>query len=116
MNLADDWQTATEQFADAFGEAYTLARGSQTTAVTAQPWDTGYETTGPNGMLTVINARELLVPIDEYALAGEPVTPRQGDRLIDPAGRVWEILPIAGRPAYERHTENWLLRTKEIAA
>lgn len=114
MTFTTDWDAATDQLAEVFGEPVTLLRGAQETAVTAEYWDREYEATGPNGMLTVVNARDVLVAVDDYAFAGAAVQPRQGDRLTDAAGRTWEVLPIAGRPAFERHGNRWLLRTKEI--
>ena len=114
MAFADDWDAATDQLSEAFGESLTLIRGAQETAITAETWDREYEATGPNGILTIINARDALVAVADYTLAGAVVQPRQGDKLTDANGRKWEVLPIAGRPAFERHGDQWLLRTKEI--
>lgn len=116
MPFADDFAQVVEQFAESFGEAVTLQRGRFAVSTTAQAWDHEYETAGPQGLLTTVAGREWLIHYTEYTVDGEAVEPRPGDQLTDSGGRVWEVLPIAGRSAHEKHADSWLVRTKLVPA
>jgi len=116
MAFAEDFAAIADEFAESFGEQVTLQRGRFTATAVAQPWDHEYESAGPQGLLTTIAGRDWMIHYTEYLVDGEAVEPRPGDQLTDAAGRVWEVLPIGGRPAFEKHSDSWLLRTKQVLA
>jgi hypothetical protein len=115
MTFSEDWENLIDRFAESFGEPYTLQRGIATATVEAQAWDQMYEVQDHEGLLTTINGRDLLIAADAYLVSSEAVEPRIGDLWTDSTGRTWEVMPLAGKPAFERHGSEWLVRCKETS-
>ncbi len=118
MTVFDDYFAAADElFAEVFGAAGSIVRGSsQTSGVTLQMIVRGQPIEGD--LPTKLHIADWLVAAADYKVGGVAVTPRDGDRLkveIGGVTYVWELLPLDARPSYEwgdAQRQNWLLHTK----
>jgi hypothetical protein len=114
------YETAETAYADLFGEAVALSRGSHSTAGVAASWigqssniDTGTQEWIPTSFVE----REWIVVKSGYVIDGVAVVPVAGDRLTDADGAMWEVMNQPNMPASESYGGGleWLLRTKRIS-
>ena len=122
MGLFDDDFAAVDGIlAEVFGGAVSIHRGSISTPdVTAEAVSRDYESVDADGFATVVNARDYVVNVQDYRLGSIVTDPRAGDHIKEVIGgitHVFEVLPVANRPAREwvgNHHAQWLIHTKLI--
>lgn len=100
--------------ADVAGQTVTITRDGVTitgvNALWAKPDDVIVDV---EGLGTSYEYREWWVAKEDYVFT-VAVSPRNGDRITDTDG-TWQVLPLAGKPAYEASGTDWMLRTKMVA-
>lgn len=112
-----DFATAESLLDEVFGGLVTLRRGVQATQGFVAAWTLQeYEVIDQEGGLTVVQSRDYSVPKASVVLGGAVVQPRAGDRIVD-GSDLWEIVPLAPRPAVEDTPggTRWLVHTKKVA-
>jgi len=100
-----------------FGEPVTLQRGSSTTpGVTASWTDQAGRIESADGSMVILVDRVWIVRKAAYLIGGVAVEPQRGDRLIDAASCVWEILPSVAGPAVVSYAggHEWEIKTKQV--
>ena len=100
-----------------FSDAVTLRRGStNTTGVTAQKF-LGERTieTGDGGVLKFSGA-SWVIAIADYAFSGTASTPRNGDRIVEASGEIWEVTPVEGIAEASQLPGGveWVIMTKRV--
>lgn len=70
-----------------------------------------------DGRLIEWHGRDFWIAADELVLGGEATAPRRGDRIIDAAGRCFEVLSLAGEPVFrdaDPHGLEYRVHTKQV--
>jgi hypothetical protein len=118
----EDFASANDLLAEAFGEEVTIARGAASTpGVTAQCTLRQYEASDRFGATTTIQSADFVADRTDYDFGGGPVEPRTGDRItriIGGATVIFEVMPIGdGRPAEwaDEAGDQWLIHTKRVS-
>lgn len=115
-NFDSDFADAEGLLDEIFGASVVLSRGGVTSDTFTATWDLQeYELVNGGGNVTVFQSRDYLVPKSGVLIAGNAITPRPGDRIID-AGVAYEVLPIGDRPAVEDAPGGgrWICHTKRV--
>lgn len=112
-----DFAAADDLLDEIFGGPVTLVRGANSSESFTASWDLQeYEVESAAGAVTVVQSRDYLVPKVGVTIAGQAVTPRPGDRIVD-QGVAYEVLPIGARPAVEDAPggSRWICHTKRVS-
>lgn len=113
-----DFASAENLLDEVFGCSVSLRRGVEDTESFAASWTLQeYELVDQQGEVSIVQSRDYTLPKASIVLAGDVTRPRAGDRIVDENGELWELLPLAPRPAVEDTPggSRWLVHTKRVA-
>ena len=99
------------------GRSVTIARGAESTVVTATLGETRSEDFLEENLISTVRVRDFLIDVADYkfAIAGT-VKPVTGD-LITYDGEKWIVQPLAAEPEARPHgrdTSTWRIHTKKL--
>lgn len=120
MNLlarANAWLGRT--MATHAGVDFLLVRGDHRTPIRCVIGHTDAERTVDESMVMQTRLRNYLVDVVAYQINGRTAEPQRGDRIIEPGGAVYEILPPAGEPAWrysDPQRTRYRLHARRVAA
>lgn len=116
--FSDGLAWGVNTLADAAGEAVTLSRASDTTAITAVAVSSGDEVSGDKVATSNYWDREWLIKKADYEIDDAVVTPQTGDRITDGNSDVWELMLGGMRPELVQHAGGyaWVVKTKRIVS
>lgn len=116
--FSDGLAWGVNTLADAAGEAVTLSRASDTTAITAVAVSSGDEASGDKVATSNYWDREWLIKKADYEIDDAVVTPQTGDRITDGNSDVWELMLGGMRPELVQHAGGyaWVVKTKRIVS
>jgi hypothetical protein len=116
-----DFEAVDDMFAEAFGGTVSIHRSVYSaTGVIAEAVSVDYEVFDNDGLVTVVNARDYVIAVEDYTVNGEIADPLAGDLIkesIDGTTHVFQVLPVGSRPAREwlgNQRPQWLVHTKLI--
>ena len=119
MPAFDDLWNATAEtaFRQVFGDTVTIRRGTVNTSdVTAQKF-LGERTleTSDGGTIKFYGAAWVVTKA-AYVFSGTASEPRNGDRIVEGGGAIWEVTPIEGiaEVAEQPGGQEWLIMTKRV--
>ena len=95
------WLTAQRRASAS--QTVTYSRGVATVSLSAAIGSSAFSLDNGNVVLT-IESRDYLFAAADLILGGVQVTPLAGDRITEADGQVYEVLPMAGEPAW-RHSD-----------
>lgn len=86
-------------------QTITYRRGRQSVAISAVPASARYEIERAGGVVEEWQGIDWHVSAAALLLRGETVEPRRGDRIVDAAGAVYEVVGPGEAPAWEYSDE-----------
>lgn len=102
-----------------FAKPVTIKRGqSETADVAAKVVNREYETVEEDGIVTLTRVHDFDFIATQYAIRGSQVEPRTGDRIVNAAGEIFEVSPIAGQQVFQPTASGRVIRvhTKRVQA
>lgn len=82
------------------GVAVTYRRGEASVELTAVVGQTPTERDDGTGTIVRSTVRDYLIAVSDLVLSGEVTTPQRGDRIEEPSGHVYEVMPVGSEPAW----------------
>jgi len=116
-DFSDDWDEIVGNFAEHFGEAVTLQRGSRTTAsVTGRRMPGPREIVEVKGRPATKERCQWLIAKAAYVISSAAVTPLSGDRIIESDGTTWELARTETLAEFGTAPggNEWVLQTKKV--
>jgi hypothetical protein len=111
------WLAAQQKSSAA--QTVTYARNRSSVAVSATIGRASARVELPAGVARVpTDDRDYLILVADLVLDGVAVEPRDGDRITDSAGRVWQVSPIDGEPAArwsDAFGVRWRIHTRRVS-
>lgn len=81
-----------------------VRRGTETIEILATKGRTLFDEFAEDEQITQVRSTDWIVRATDYVFGGDQTTPVDGDRIreqVDGVWRVYEVLPLAGRPVFE---------------
>ena len=94
----------TNQRRASASQTVTYSRGTASVSISAAIGNSAFTLDNGNVVLN-LESRDYLFAAADLVLNGNAVTPLPGDRITEADGQVYEVLPIAGEPAW-RYSDN----------
>ena len=108
------WLTAQRRASAS--QTVTYSRGSASVSIAAAIGNSAFTLDNGNVVLN-IESRDYLFAAADLVLDGNTVTPLPGDRITESDGQVYEVLPIAGEPAWrysDRYRTSLRVHTRQV--
>lgn len=98
LKTGSDWLAA--QMKAHASQSVIYSRGGSTVVILALPGRTEFEQEDAGGVQTSFHTRDFIVDAADLVLNLVAIVPQRGDRITDPDGHIYEVLPDRGQPTH----------------